>query len=156
MCELDSQGMAILPSNYLTKKHLFDPVPAEYKPVYNPDYTHYVWRDEWKVNPLVGLNYIHQKKMEMQKGVLKYVISKMGKNLMSGKGILSVSLPVDIFGTESNLERTARVMGYAPRFLEKAVASKDVVERFKYVIVFALGNGLLGLEMDKPFNPILG
>jgi hypothetical protein len=75
-------------------------VPSDYKPINYPQFPHHIWRDEWKPAPDTGLFYINQKKIEIQKGIFKYVISKLGKNLLSGKGILSVSLPVDIFGPE--------------------------------------------------------
>lgn len=99
-CELNAEGYAILPKTYLTKKHKFIVVESDYKPIHNPDFPHQIWRDEWKPVSEVGLFYIHMKKIEVQKGILKYVISKLGKNLLSGKGILNISLPVDIFGTE--------------------------------------------------------
>lgn len=41
--------------------------------------------------------------MEDQKGVLKFIFSQVAKNLVSGKSILNISLPVDIFSSESNL-----------------------------------------------------
>lgn len=47
-------------------------------------------------------------------------------------------------------------MSYAPMLFDKACRTDDIVERFKYVFCFSLGLALMGLEMDKPFNPILG
>lgn len=44
-----------------------------------------------------GLNYIDEMKMKEQKKVLTFIIKRIGKNIFSGKGILNVSLPVDIF-----------------------------------------------------------
>lgn len=41
--------------------------------------------------------YINQKKIDDQKGVLKFILTKIGKNILSGKSILNISLPVDIF-----------------------------------------------------------
>jgi hypothetical protein len=37
--------------------------------------------------------------MNAQKKVLGYIVKKMGSNLLQGKGILNISLPVDIFST---------------------------------------------------------
>ena len=50
----------------------------------------------------------------------------MGSNLLKGKGVFSISLPVDVFSMESNLERAARVFAYAPLILEK-VAKADPI-----------------------------
>lgn len=44
-----------------------------------------------------GLGYVDEEKMKEQKKVLTYIIKRIGKNIFSGKGILNISLPVDIF-----------------------------------------------------------
>lgn len=49
------------------------------------------------------------------------------KNLFSGKGILNISLPVEIFNTDSNLQRTCQALSLGPHFLEKAAKTKDSV-----------------------------
>jgi hypothetical protein len=41
--------------------------------------------------------------MAEQKKVLTFIIRSIGKNILSGKGILNISLPVDIFCIESNI-----------------------------------------------------
>lgn len=58
--------------------------------------------------------------MNEQKKVLTFIIKRIGKNILTGKGILNVSLPVDIFCRESNIERFASTFGYFPMLLEKA------------------------------------
>lgn len=50
-----------------------------------------------------GIIFVNRKKIEDQKGVLKFILTKIGKNLLSGKSVLNISLPVDIFCAESNL-----------------------------------------------------
>lgn len=80
----------------------------------------------------------------------------MGRNLLSGKSILNMSLPIEIFGTDSNLERLAKGYIYAPKFLEAAAQMPNPVDRFKQVMCVALGFSISYIEMEKPFNPILG
>ena len=63
------------------------------------------------------MKFINKKQIEDQKGVLKFILSQVAKNLVSGKSILNISLPVDIFSSESNLERFIFSMGYAPYLL---------------------------------------
>jgi hypothetical protein len=63
--------------------------------------------------------------MNEQKKVLTFIIKRIGKNILSGKGILNISLPVDIFCKESNIERLAASFGFAPFFLEKAATLTD-------------------------------
>lgn len=88
--------------------------------------------------------------------MLKAVFKRLGRNILSGKGILSISLPVDCFGNDSNLSRICNSYGYAPLFLEEAAAATDPVERFKKVMSFAISATVIYIRMDKPFNPILG
>ena len=57
-------------------------------------------------------------------------------NLFSGRSILHISLPVDIFNTDSYLERTCLGLGLAPTFLERAAMESDAVERFKYCMAY--------------------
>ena len=45
----------------------------------------------------------NEEKIKIQSSVLKLVVQKMGRNLLSGKSILNMSLPIEIFGTDSNL-----------------------------------------------------
>jgi hypothetical protein len=66
------------------------------------------------------LNYIDEEKMQEQKKVLTFIIKRIGRNILSGKGILNVSLPVDIFCIESNIERLAMSFGFFPDRMEKA------------------------------------
>ena len=77
--------------------------------------------------------FINQKKIEDQKGVLKFILSKIGKNLLSGKSVLSISLPVDIFLDQSNLELFTRSMAYAPSLIEPSV-KKNHFDRFKLCV----------------------
>lgn len=45
------------------------------------------------------------------------VIKQLGSNIMSGKSIMNMSLPVEIFDNRSILERVAMGFGYAAKFL---------------------------------------
>jgi len=61
---------------------------------------HAIWKGDWMRDAKAGgLIFINQKKMEEQKGVLKFVLTKIGKNILSGKSVLDISLPVDILST---------------------------------------------------------
>lgn len=65
---------------------------------------HHIWKGDWKHDDKVGgIIFINQKKIEDQKGVLKFILTKIGKNILSGKSVMNISLPVDIFTAESNL-----------------------------------------------------
>lgn len=65
------------------------------------------------------------------------MIKQVGANIISGKSVLNVSLPVDIFESRSLLERSAASFGCAPKFL-KPVADSDVYTQMKAIIGFTL------------------
>jgi hypothetical protein len=45
---------------------------------------------------------------------------------------------------------------YAPLLLEKAVREVNPVDRIKYVVAFNISCAIAEIQMEKPFNPILG
>jgi hypothetical protein len=117
---------------------------------------HVLWGDKWRVSNNGELVNLEKAKIKMQSSVLKLVLARMGRNMLTGKGIMNISLPIEIFGTDSNLERIARGYIYAPRFLEPASLCTDPIRRLQLVFCFGLGFSLGYIKMEKPFNPILG
>jgi hypothetical protein len=51
-----------------------------------------------------GLEFIDQETLKKQRNVLTYMVKKIGTNLLSGKSIMNVSLPIYIFDPRSVLE----------------------------------------------------
>jgi len=51
-----------------------------------------------------ALKFIDQKTIDRQRGVLKHFLSKIGSNILSGSGIMNVSLPINIFDERSLLD----------------------------------------------------
>lgn len=87
---------------------------------------------------------------------MKSVLKSISKNIFSGKSILNISLPVTVFSVESNLSLICKSYAFGPLLLERAVKETDPVHRMKYVATFVVSVGMAYLQMDKPFNPILG
>lgn len=56
------------------------------------------------------------------------MLKTIGSNLLSGKSILNISLPVEIFETRSNLERFAYAFGFGPKYLEDGAKAKTPAE----------------------------
>ena len=115
----------MIPQNYLHHRYSLTPSPHKPPKLQEAVNGHAIWKGEWKFDKNGGIIFINKTKLEYQKGVFKYVLSKIAKNFLFGKSILSISLPVDIFACETNLERFAYSMTYAPVFLEKAFRSKS-------------------------------
>jgi hypothetical protein len=102
------------------------------------------------------LTFVDLKTMEKQRGVLKHFLTKLGSNLLSGSGIMNVSLPINIFDERSLLEVFAHQLRLSPYFLEKAGKSEDPIEKLKWTTVFAISRIHMSVTQLKPFNPIWG
>lgn len=110
---------------------------------------------EYKVNQKKELVYINQRLLDSQKDSLIYIIKQVGANIIKGKSIINVSLPVDIFEGRSLLERSASGFGCAPIFL-KGIGEANIMTQMHNVVKFLTSVSPLELIMQKPFNPILG
>ena len=64
--------------------------------------------------------FINEKLILEQKKVLKHLLKSLGSNMIKGKSLVNISMPIDIFDTKSHLERLAGSFSLAPVFLEKA------------------------------------
>ena len=120
------------------------------------NYEYWMFEEDWRVTDTHNVVGASEEKIKAQSGVLKLIVQRISKNIFSGKGIMNVSLPVQVFGNDSNLERLSQSLCYAPTFLEKAAQSQSPLDRFVQVVCFGLGCSISYIRMDKPFNPILG
>jgi hypothetical protein len=103
-----------------------------------------------------GIKCVNKQELDSQKGIILELIAKAGKQLMEGKNVVSVSLPVRIFEPRSTLERMVDWWCTAPKYLMAASQARDPLERFKQVITFAISGLYYGTRQLKPFNPVLG
>ena len=71
---------------------------------------------------------MNKKLISAQRRVFTYLIKKIGLNLFQGKSIMNVSMPVEIFGPNSFLERLARQFSFAPAILDPAGEINDPIE----------------------------
>lgn len=111
---------------------------------------------DWRLNEEGEFVFLNQRIINAQKDVLKWIISQVCSNLIRGKSIMNMSMPVDIFDDRSMLERNACCFGYAPIFLKQAGLTNDELEQMKLVMTFMMSQPTLELRQEKPFNPILG
>ena len=144
----------IRPHSYLKKKFVMAPYNQEIKKVVLP-FNNLVQKGDFEIDKSGGLKLINQAKVDAQNNVFKYVLKTLKKNLFSGKGIMNISLPVDIFNKDSNLQRMTMGMSMGPEILEKAF-SKDDLERFKLILGFGMSVSIICNDAEKSFNPILG
>ena len=62
-------------------------------------------KNDFKADKSGGMILVNEAKIAAQDNVIKFMMSTLKKNLFSGKGILNISLPVEIFNVDSNLQR---------------------------------------------------
>lgn len=103
-----------------------------------------------------ALIYLNDENVRNQRGVLLYLAKKIGVNLLTGKSIMNVSLPIKIFEPKSTLEKVANDYRFFPYYIKKAYAEKNPIERLKIMTTFCMASMQLEPQMLKPFNPILG
>jgi len=117
---------------------------------------HWLLGTDFKRSPDCALEVLNQEWIDSQKRVLGQILKNMGKNLLEGKSIMNMSLPVSIFSKDSILQRAAKIITYAPDFVERAATTTDELEQFKIIVAFYFSMLHIGIEQQKPFNPILG
>jgi hypothetical protein len=80
----------------------------------------------------------------------------MSTNFFSGKSIMNMSLPVQIFSEASMLELVAITFGFMPKFLNDAVSTNNLIEQAKNVLMAFMYISACAPNVEKPFNPIVG
>jgi hypothetical protein len=85
-----SQGR---PGDYL--KHRYQMVPGPKGPGHElREEGHVLWGSNWRVSNSGDLVNLEKAKIKIQSSVLKLVLQRMGRNLLGGKGIMNISLPI--------------------------------------------------------------
>lgn len=96
-----------------------------------------------------GLLYLNERVMKEQKRVLMSMLKRIGSNLLRGKSIMNISMPVEIFETKSFLQRISRGFGYAPQFMSKAAQTKDIAEQLKWSLALILTKFAMSCQLGK-------
>eukprot|EP00743_Colponemidia_sp_Colp-15_P000527 GILK01000592.1.p1 GENE.GILK01000592.1~~GILK01000592.1.p1 ORF type:complete len:588 (-),score=111.82 GILK01000592.1:185-1948(-) len=103
-----------------------------------------------------GLKCVDKVALKKQKGVIMDMLKQAGSNMLEGKNVVNISLPVRIFEPRSMLERICDWWAFAPTYLNRAAQTSDPLERLKFVITFAVAGLYVSAKQEKPFNPLLG
>ena len=107
-------------------------------------------------NEKPGLLYKNEEAKKKIYKTAKYLVAKMGKNILTGKSILNVSFPVFIFDKRTLHQAFCHEHRLAPYYLTRAAYSPDVLERLKWVTVHLISFLHLTTTQVKPFNPLIG
>lgn len=142
----------------IKKKSVMTPLLGDFKhqSVSEENGGHYVLNNFWTKGKDGGLFYHNNEHIDAQRRVMGFLLKKLGSNIIQGRSIMNISMPVDIFDTTSFLERLAYSFTNVPLFLEKAAQSTDLIQQMKYSLGFILTLLHMSIHQTKPFNPILG
>jgi len=110
----------------------------------------------YDIDPDDGLVYKDYDIISKQRKLIFTLIKQIGANIVRGKSIMNVSLPVYIFEPYSLLDRTAALFCYVPSMIEPIVDIVDPIERMKMLMTWSVSTLHIGIGQKKPFNPILG
>lgn len=94
--------------------------------------------------------------LKEQRSVSWDLIKQIGRNILEGRDLVSISMPVRLFEPRSFLQRLCDGWVFAPLYLSTAAKAADPLTRMKLVITFAVTQLHLSATDRKPFNPILG
>ena len=103
-----------------------------------------------------GLIYKNEEGKQVMYTGIKWLIKKFGANLIQGRSVLSISLPVILFDKRTLHECLAYEIRAAPYFLTHAAYCTDIFERLKWITCFLISTCPIDVIQIKPFNPIIG
>eukprot|EP00826_Nyctotherus_ovalis_P048672 TRINITY_DN5757_c0_g1_i14.p1 TRINITY_DN5757_c0_g1~~TRINITY_DN5757_c0_g1_i14.p1 ORF type:complete len:418 (+),score=154.50 TRINITY_DN5757_c0_g1_i14:73-1326(+) len=110
----------------------------------------------YEVHPKEGLLYRDSETISRQRKAILQLIKTLGSNILRGKSLMNISMPVSIFDKATMLQRAAIDFTYAPIYMEKIYETEDPVDKMKYAVAFYVAGLHLNLSQKKPFNPIWG
>ena len=65
---------------------------------------------------------MNEEVLKKQRGVLGHFVKSLGLNIVSGKSLIDISLPIKIFEKASFIEKAVNFCKYAPIFFERAAS----------------------------------
>ena len=110
---LTEEGFAILPNLYLRVRHPNAPIKVN-ESRKKVSYDNIMLKNDFVIDKEGGMLLVNQERIAAQNNVLNFIMATLKKNLFSGKGILNISLPVEIFNIDSNLQRLCESLALAP------------------------------------------
>ena len=123
---------------------------------YKYNYEEHIFIDYKRTTEQSGLIYLNEnEKSKIDRG-LKWLLKRIGSNIMKGQSIMTISLPVFLFDPRSMHEVFCYELRGAPYYLTKAYYSFDEIERMKWMVVFLISQHYITTLQLKPFNPIIG
>ena len=75
---------------------------------------------DWRVDQETGkLLLVDEQKIQNQKEVLAHMVKNLGSEMMKGKSLHQIKLPIQIFDSRTFLQTVAQSFAYAPVYLQQ-------------------------------------
>jgi hypothetical protein len=103
-----------------------------------------------------GMSCSDQEIVRRQREVAGEIVRQIGKNVIAGRDLLTVTFPVRSSAPISMIEYTSRQNAYGPIFMNRASATSDPVERMRLIMTWNIACQHTMSGFLKPFNPVLG
>lgn len=85
------------------------------------------------------------------------ILKQLGKKILSGNfNLTQISFPIRCMQANTALHNTLNTFQMIPFYLTRAVGTKDLLERFKLIIISTLSSFVHTSTFEKPLNPVLG
>jgi len=110
----------------------------------------------YDIDPVKGLIWKDYDQIEKQRKAAFQLIKSVGSNLLRGKSVMNVSLPVIVMEPQTMLHRVASKYGYFPIYAEKIIEKSDPIEKMKNFLALSIAALYGDLQQMKPLNPIWG
>ena len=103
-----------------------------------------------------GMSCADQGIVTRQRQVAGEIVKQVGKNVIAGRDLLTITFPVRSSAPISMIEYTSRQNSYGPVFMTRASESADPVERMRLIMTWNIACQHTMSGFLKPFNPIIG
>lgn len=110
----------------------------------------------YDIDPVKGLVWKDYEQISRQRKIVFQLLKTIGSNILKGKSVMNVSLPITVMEPQTMHHRVAATYGYLPVFAEKIVKESDPIEKMKHYLAFSVASLYGNLQQYKPLNPIWG
>lgn len=104
-----------------------------------------------------GLSLLDQEIVSKIRSVGTEILKQLGKKILSGNfNLTQISFPIRCMQASTALHNTLNTFQMIPFYLTRAAGTKDLLERFKLIIISTLSSFVYTSTFEKPLNPVLG
>eukprot|EP00826_Nyctotherus_ovalis_P055554 TRINITY_DN7387_c0_g1_i18.p1 TRINITY_DN7387_c0_g1~~TRINITY_DN7387_c0_g1_i18.p1 ORF type:complete len:417 (+),score=165.92 TRINITY_DN7387_c0_g1_i18:109-1359(+) len=111
---------------------------------------------KYDIDPVKGLVWKDYDQISKQRKAAFQLVKDIGANILKGRSIMNVSMPITLMEPQTMLHRVACTYGYLPIYAEKIVKESDPIEKMKNYLAYSIAALYGNLQQMKPLNPVWG